>query len=212
MAVAIKFCGLTRRSDVEAAEALEAEYVGVVFAGGPRRQTVESAEPLLGGGTARRVGVFLDADGSAPIARAVERLPITIAQLHADPSIASVRSARTAGAEEVWAVVRIAGCLLSHGAIELFRDADAVVLDTASSTGMGGTGHRFDWAAIAGALTHVPRSARLVLAGGLRPDNVAEAIRVLRPDVVDVSSGVEVAPGIKDVDLMRRFVDAARSA
>lgn len=212
MAVAIKFCGLTRRADVEAAEALGAEYVGVVFAGGPRRQTVESAEALIEGGRAQRVGVFLDADGSAPIAHAVERLPITIAQLHADPSTESVQRARAAGAKEVWAVVRVAGDTLPDGAKALFREADAVVLDTASATGMGGTGHRFDWEAIADALTRVPRTARLVLAGGLRPDNVAEAIRVLRPDVVDVSSGVEQSPGIKDVELMRRFVDAARSA
>lgn len=212
MAAAIKFCGLARRSDVEAADALGAEYVGVVFAGWPRRQTIESAEPLLGGGRARRVGVFLDADGSDPIARAVERLPITIAQLHADPSVESVRNARAAGASEVWAVLRVAGDTLPDGASALFREADAVVLDTAGATGMGGTGHRFDWVAIADALARVPRTAKLVLAGGLRPDNVAEAIRVLRPNVVDVSSGVEVAPGIKDVELMRRFVDAARGA
>jgi phosphoribosylanthranilate isomerase len=93
----------------------------------------------------------------------------------------------------------------------LFQAADAVVLDTAAANGLGGSGELFDWEAVAGQLGAIRRRARMVLAGGLRPDNVALAIRALRPDVVDVSSGVESAPGIKDFELMRRFVDAVGS-
>jgi phosphoribosylanthranilate isomerase len=70
----------------------------------------------------------------------------------------------------------------------------------------------FDWVAISRTIGRVRGRARLVVAGGLTPDNVAEAIRCLAPDVVDVSSGVESAPGVKDPILMRRFVEAARSA
>lgn len=211
MRVAVKFCGLTRREDVEAANALGATYAGVIFAGGPRMQTVESARALLDTpGAARPVGVFR-AQAHDEIRIALGVLPLTAVQLHGGATSDDVAAAREGGAEEVWSVARIGEDGLPSGIAALFREADAVVLDTASASGLGGTGERFDWERAARALEGTPRRARLVLAGGLRPENVAEAIRVLRPDVVDVSSGVESAPGIKDVELMRRFIDAVGS-
>lgn len=211
MRVAIKFCGLTRRADVAAASTLGASYAGVVFAGGPRRQTVDSARPLLDASdSARAVGVFRS-DAHAELRHALEVLPLAVVQLHGDVAERDVRAARDAGAAEVWSVARVGATGLPPEAESLFRVADAVVLDTATASGLGGSGERFDWDGIAVALRTMPRRARLVLAGGLRPDNVAAAIRALRPDVVDVSSGVECAPGIKDIELMRRFVDAVGS-
>lgn len=211
MAVAIKFCGLTRRADAEAAQAAGASYVGVVFAGGPRLQTVDSARGVLDGVTeAAAVGVFQrdDTDG---MRTAFGELPITIVQLHGDVTERDVEAARGAGATEVWSVARVGASGLPVGLGRLFMVSDAVVLDTATASGLGGSGERFDWERAADALGRIPRRARLVLAGGLRHDNVAVAIRTLRPDVVDVSSGVESAPGIKDIALMRRFADAVRS-
>lgn len=214
MRVAIKFCGLTRRADVAAASELGAAYAGVIFAGGPRMQSIDSAASLLDeSDSARSVGVFR-AGARDDMRRALDALPLRAVQLHGDVSEADVAAARDTAAEEVWAVARVGATGLPDGIETLFRAADAVVLDTASATGLGGTGTRFDWEQVAtqlDALPHRARRARLVLAGGLRPDNVVAAIRALAPDVVDVSSGVECAPGIKDVELMRRFVDAVGS-
>lgn len=217
MPVVIKFCGLTRREDVAAANALGAAYAGIVFAGGPRAQSIESARPLLDASDrARPVGVFR-ADAHDDLRDVLDVLPLSVAQLHGEVTEADVRAARDAGAEEVWGVVRVGPERLPDAIGALFQVADAVVLDTATASGLGGTGERFDWAGVASALATIPRGARgargarLVLAGGLRPDNVATAIRLLHPDVVDVSSGVERAPGIKDIELMRRFADAVGS-
>jgi phosphoribosylanthranilate isomerase len=199
--VAIKFCGLTREEDVRRAAELGASYAGVIFAGGPRNRTTEQATALFAYATSlRRVGVIRCADHE--LAR--ERVRAT-------PSDEEIARARETGAE-IWAVARIAGGVLHPEARRLFLLTDAVVLDTKAESGLGGTGRTFDWRGVAEELTTMTRRARLVVAGGLNPSNVAEAIRVLRPDVVDVSSGVESAPGVKDPDLMRRFVEAVRSA
>jgi phosphoribosylanthranilate isomerase len=211
MPVAIKFCGLTRREDVDGARALGATYAGVIFAGGPRMQTVDAARGVLDGVTeVRTVGVFRkdDVDG---MRAALRTLPIEIVQLHGDVTERDVELARAIGATEVWSVARVGRSGPPAGLDALFAASDAVVLDTATASGLGGSGERFDWERTADALAHIPRRARLVLAGGLRAENVAEAIRTLRPDVVDVSSGVESAPGVKDIAMMRRFVDAVRS-
>lgn len=195
---------------------LEAEYAGVVFAGGPRERTVEQATSLLSsllrsGAPVRRVGVFARADAEA-FRAAIVSVPLEVVQLHGDATAMGIAAARAAGASEVWAVVRVDGVELPACAGELFQTADAVVLDTKGTSGLGGTGRVFDWEAIAAHLARLERRARLVVAGGLTSRNVARAIRALAPDVVDVSSGVESAPGVKDHSLMRRFAEAARSA
>jgi phosphoribosylanthranilate isomerase len=88
--------------------------------------------------------------------------------------------------------------------------ADAVVLDAKVSGRLGGTGTAFDWDGVARTLDRQRVRARIVLAGGLNQDNVAQAVRIVAPDIVDVSSGVESAPGIKDHARMRAFGDAVR--
>jgi len=212
MAVRIKFCGLTRACDVDTAVALGSDYVGVIFAGGPRNRTLDQASDIMRrAARAQRVGVFGTPD-EAELARYVASVPLSVAQLHGNASARSVAQARACGAAEVWAVAAVRDGVLPEPAAELFQCADAVVLDTGATDGLGGTGRAFDWAAVAAAIGAVSRHARLVVAGGLSPDNVARAIQCLRPDVVDVSSGVESAPGVKDPILMRRFIEAARSA
>lgn len=212
MHVQIKFCGLTREEDVDAAVALGGDYVGVIFAGGPRNRTLDEAAHILRGAVStQRVGVF-GSPNAVELSRYVTSIPLSVAQLHGDSSAKAVIAARATGVKEVWAVVPVIGGALAADAVELFQRADAVVLDTRAANGLGGTGRSFDWAAVAGMLDEVRRGGRLVVAGGLTPDNVADAIRCLRPEVVDVSSGVESAPGVKDPILMSRFVEAARSA
>jgi len=212
MPVQVKFCGLTRPEDVAEAARLGADYAGVVFAGGPRSRTLGQAAALFGDtSVTRRVGVFACAEEGS-LRLAVSGVPLDVVQLHGDADESGIAAARAAGASEVWAVVRIEGIYLPVTTERLFQSADAVVLDTKGSTELGGTGRIFDWDAIAAQLLPLRGRARLILAGGLTPGNISRAIRVLRPDVVDVSSGVESAPGVKDHSLMRRFVEAARNA
>ena len=96
--------------------------------------------------------------------------------------------------------------LTDAGTIAASPPGDALLLDG----GRGGTGERFDWAAVAEVRERLPAGLELVVAGGLSPGNVAEAVRLLRPDVVDVSSGVEAEPGRKSPEAVRAFVTAAR--
>jgi phosphoribosylanthranilate isomerase len=207
----LKFCGLTRRDDAAAAAALGASYVGVIFAGGPRELAPEAAQSVLAGanGGARRVGVF---GASAPkeIAALAVELGLDVVQLHADPTPRDVEHLRNSWGGIVWAALRVGQDGLPTGADALFRAADAVVLDARAPGRLGGTGVPLDWPGLRAAVEGARRWGRLVLAGGLTPENVAEAVAALAPEVVDVSSGVEQAPGVKDHARMRAFALAAR--
>lgn len=210
---------MTRPEDVLEGARLGAAYVGVILAGGPRTLTEERAREVLSSAPASlpRVGVFPKQD-PAKTGRSAETIGLTAVQLHGDPSAEDVRAARKHFGGEVWAVLRLRDGDLPEHVGELLELADAVLLDAFVAGKLGGTGHKLPWAAIAEPLDRLRkasrgrdgRGAKLVLAGGLRADNVGEAIRLLRPDVVDVSSGVESAPGIKDHAQMRAFRDAVR--
>lgn len=208
----IKFCGLTRAEDAAVAGELGAAYLGVVFAGGPRLVTVEQASGIFAGtsGGARRVGVFATS-GTSEISRKVTAARLDVAQLHGDPTAEQVAAVREATGAAVWAVARV-GDGLPAALDELFDSADAVLLDAKVEGRLGGTGVAIDWDRIAPELDRVRRGRTLVLAGGLRPENVAAAVGALAPDVVDVSSGVESAPGVKDHARMRAFAAAVADA
>ena len=135
-----------------------------------------------------------------------------VVQLHADPDAAAVDAVRAAWRGAVWAVLRVAGTTLPAHAPSLFAAADAVVLDARVDGALGGTGVALDWEALADAVGAARGATPLVLAGGLRAGNVARAVRALRPDVVDVSSGVERAPGEKDAAAMSAFAAAVAGA
>ena len=211
MPVEIKFCGLTRAEDAEYAVSLGAAYVGVIFADSPRRVAPAQASAVIAGvrGRARTVGVFGPASVET-IGTLASDTGLDVVQLHGDPSVAVVEHVRSRFDGEVWAAVRIAGHELPAEAAPLLGVADAVVLDAKIPGQLGGTGQTFDWDGVARSLDRRQIRARVVLAGGLNPENVAHAVRVVAPDVVDVSSGVESAPGIKDHARMRAFSDAVR--
>lgn len=209
----IKFCGLTRPEDACEAVRLGAAYVGIVFAAGARRVSPEGARRILFAveKPVRSVGVF----GPQPLAEIVavaSSLGLDVLQLHAAADGQSVRRVREQFAGTIWAVLRLPDATLPASAAELFDAADAVVLDAHVPGSLGGNGVPLPWHALAPAVDRVRKMRRLVVAGGLRPDNVREAIQALRPDVVDVSTGVESAPGIKDHSRMRAFRDAVRAA
>ena len=223
----VKICGLTRVGDADHAEAQGASYLGAILAGGPRLLTLDAARLVLGPRrqSVQRVAVFGD-QSAQEIVSIAERLDLDVLQLHgtaakaeteADPEERArmVERLREETGRLVWPVIRVAGQTLPEGTVALAQVADALVLDAHVVGQLGGTGVALDWSglrdAIAGLRQQVP-SLTLVLAGGLRPENVATAIRLLAPQVVDVSSGVEAAPGVKDPERVQQFVTAAQTA
>jgi phosphoribosylanthranilate isomerase len=209
MLAKVKFCGMTRAQDAALGAEIGATYIGVVFADGPRRVTPEAARQILdaAGDKVRRVGVFGTNDADT-IARVLDEARLHVVQLHADPTPKEVGAIREKFSGEIWAAIRIAGAHIPTEALTLFDNADAIVLDARSEQRLGGTGQALPWDELAVDLALDRGSAAVVLAGGLSPTNVASAIRTLAPDVVDVSSGIESAPGIKDPWLMREFFAA----
>ena len=201
---------MTRPQDAALAAEIGVSYVGVVFADGPRRVTPTQGLAILdaAGSSVRRVGVF-GTNMPDDIARVAAEARLDVVQLHADPTTDDVRAVRKKFGGDVWAAIRIAGSHISPEAELLFTAADAVVLDARSERGLGGTGEALPWNDLAVDLARDRGSAAVVLAGGLKPDNVASAVRTLAPDVVDVSSGIEVSRGVKDERLMREFYAAA---
>jgi phosphoribosylanthranilate isomerase len=179
--------------------------------GGPRLVTADRAREIFdgAGSDVMRVGVF----GADALDRAHETADVArldIIQLHGDPRPADVRAMRARFSGEIWAVARADGSLLPDWSEGLFREADAVLLDARVPGKLGGTGVALAWGALAGSVEALRGDTPVVLAGGLTARNVREAVRVIAPEVVDVSSGVESAPGIKDHARMRAFIEAAR--
>jgi phosphoribosylanthranilate isomerase len=215
--VDVKFCGLTRAEDAETAVALGAQYAGVIFAGGPRLLTSARAREVLAplaGTDVRRVGVF----GAAhvdDILRIADEVALHVLQLTDGKDSVTRLGLRARSPCALWAVAhtRPGAAHAEHDALGWYAEGvAAVVLDAAVAGQAGGTGVTLDWAALAPDVRRLRRRGTVVLAGGLRPENVREAVRAAAPDVVDVSSGVERAPGIKDPERMRAFVAAVRTS
>jgi phosphoribosylanthranilate isomerase len=205
----IKFCGLTHPDDAAFAASLGASYVGVIFAGGPRSLNVQRAMEVLSvvPPSVGRVGVFAD-QSADEIARMAHVLQLNVVQLHGSFDPERISALRKDFSGEVWPVCRLSSAALPPSVTDMLSTGDGLLLDAAVPGKLGGTGVALPWAELAEPLRELRRFKRIILAGGLRPENVGQAIAALSPDVVDVSSGVESAPGIKDHDRMREFRDA----
>ncbi len=213
MIVDYKFCGLTRPDDARHAVALGAAYVGTIFAGGPRHLTAEQAIVVLADvpTDTKRVGVFGE-QSVDEMAHMAQRLKLAVIQLHGAFDPARIASLRRDFKGQIWSVCRLSPGDLPAGMDEMARTSDALLLDAFVPGALGGTGVTLPWSDLADRLADRRGATPIVLAGGLRPDNVADAISALHPAVVDVSSGVESAPGTKDHDRMRAFRDAVLHA
>jgi phosphoribosylanthranilate isomerase len=201
--VAVKVCGLTRPDEAAACAALGVWGIGLVFAErSPRRVDVETAAAVAAAvpRSVARVGVFVGATADEMAATA-RRVGLTHLQLHG----CDVAAAREASGLPVVEGVRVDG----PAALALARAsaADLVLLDAAVPGLDGGTGVPFDWDLLAGGL-----GRPFALAGGLRAENVGAALARSAPAIVDVSSGVESAPGRKDAERVRAFVAAVAEA
>lgn len=215
MLPAVKICGLTTPADAAIAVAAGARYVGTILAGGPRLITPDQARTVFdAAGSATRV-VVVGHEPVDDIVRAAMAAGADIIQLHGDPSPRLVQDLRERWPGGLWAVLRVPPQHFDAArAAALFAVADGVVLDAYVPGALGGTGVALDWRALVEPLrvirTDESSNALLVLAGGLTSQNVHTGATLLAPDVVDVSSGVESAPGIKDSERVRRFIAAAR--
>ena len=205
MAVRVKICGITRLEDARAACEAGADALGFVFyARSPRHLAIEQARSLV---TAlppfvTSVGLFVDAE-PAFVRQVLKEVPLDLLQFHGGESPDECRGF---GRPYLKAVRVRPGADLLKYATE-YHDALGLLLDAYVSGVPGGTGERFDWSLIP---AHLPKP--VVLSGGLTPENVAEAVEQIRPWAVDVSSGVEARPGVKDATKVAAFIEHAKRA
>ncbi|WP_272009856.1 phosphoribosylanthranilate isomerase [Roseovarius sp. ZX-A-9] len=209
--IRIKMCGLTRLPDVAAAADAGAAYIGLnFFPRSPRYLEIDAAREIAQAvpeGIAK-VALTVDAD-DAVLDALTARVPLDMLQLHGSESAARVTEVKARYGLPVMKVVGIAEAA-DLAQLETYgRVADQLLVDAKPPKGAdrpGGNAVAFDWGLIAGRRWPVP----WMLAGGLTPQNVAEAVRATGARQVDVASGIETAPGVKDAGLMRAFVRAAQ--
>jgi phosphoribosylanthranilate isomerase len=199
----VKVCGITRLTDALHAVEQGATALGfVLWPGSPRAVTVARAAEIIAElpSSVMTVGVFVDEpiDG---IRQVVERARLTAVQLHGNepPAYAAALD---------WPVIRAVSLSDLSAACDAWSPETALLVDNVDPVRRGGTGTTIDWSQA----VHVAQTRRVVLAGGLTPNNVAGAIRAVRPFGVDVSSGVEQSPGVKDFGKVTRFIANARHA
>jgi phosphoribosylanthranilate isomerase len=213
----IKICGITNYDDARVAVDAGADALGFNFYRGSKRYIEpQGASAIIGRlpDSVLKVGVFVNS-APAEINEAIEHAGIDYVQLHGDESAQIV--------EQIVArvpVVRAHRCTDSglRGLAQFLQDCRslgrnpaAVLLDSGAVGDFGGTGRTLDWESLSNARSEIG-DARLILAGGLSAENVAEAIRAVQPDGVDVASGVERAPGVKEPALVTKFVSEADQA
>jgi phosphoribosylanthranilate isomerase len=203
MAVRVKICGITRAEDISAACNAGADALGFVFyAKSPRHLAVEQAAALVAKlpPFVQSVGLFVDAE-TAYVESVLKAVPLDLLQFHGNET---PEQCRRHGRPYLKAVRMRADTDLVKYCAD-FDDARAFLLDAYVAGVPGGTGERFDWGLIPAGL---PKP--IVLSGGLNPDNVGIAVETVRPWAVDVSSGVEAAPGIKDKARVATFIARAK--
>jgi phosphoribosylanthranilate isomerase len=226
----VKICGNTNLEDAALAAELGADAVGFVFAESKRQVTAAQVAAITAQLPERveRVGVFYSRDAEE-IARTASDAGLTAVQLHGglDEGLSEALAKRLAGSVRIiqtlhWTVeVPGASGSAAESVATLSRQieriavlgvADRVLIDSKVGSTAGGTGVAFDWGAAASVFSSAPTQVSLIVAGGLRPENVARAIAQLAPSGVDVSSGVEAAPGLKDPARLAQFIRNAREA
>ncbi|MGH6735533.1 MAG: phosphoribosylanthranilate isomerase [Methyloceanibacter sp.] len=211
MTVKVKICGVRTPAILDAAAGAGADFVGLVlFANSPRNLTLEEAGSLakIARGRVRTVAVLVDPD-DALIESITKVVHPDFLQVHGGETPERVAAIKARAGIPVIKAIAVSGADDVAGASAYAGIADQILYDAKPSPEAqlpGGNGVPFDWRAVAGA------RAPFALSGGLNADNVGEAIRLTGAALVDVSSGVETAPGIKDAKLIERFIRAARAA
>ena len=212
MPIEVKICGINDEDSMDAAIEAGADYVGLVFyPPSPRAVTADLAAELVefAPGDVSKVGLFVDPD-DATLDRVLTRVRLDLLQLHGNETPERIEAIRLEYGLPVMKVISVA-CADDLAAAEPFLAVtDRLLFDAKPPKGAllpGGNAVSFDWTILAGRKWGVP----WMLAGGLTPANVAEAVRISGALAVDVSSGVESAPGVKDAAKIRAFIKAART-
>ncbi len=203
--VRVKYCGITRAQDAARAAALGVDAIGLVFhPPSPRRVDLDAARRVAAAlpPFVTTVGLFVDAP-RAEVEEVLAAVPLDLLQFHGEEP---PEYCRGFGRPYVKAVRMRPGVDL-HRVAARYAEAAALLLDTYRRDLPGGTGESFDWERVPGDLP-LP----VILAGGLKPGNVAEAIRRVRPYAVDVSGGIEREPGVKDPERMAAFMQEVMNA
>jgi phosphoribosylanthranilate isomerase len=206
----VKICGVTLPDDAARIAASGADFIGFNFWPKSKRYVTPERAPMLSGvarsaGVTKLVGVFVDPDVDE-VLEITSAVDLDVIQLHGDESPDLVKRISLAVYRPVWKAVPV-GSRRDIEHLDVWG-ADAVLLD-APTPGRGGAGAKFDWTLAREARERFPR-LNIVLAGGLNPDNVGDAIRTVEPWAVDVASGVEAGPGIKDATKLDAFLRNAR--
>ncbi len=210
MTVEIKICGITTPDALDAAIAARVDYVGFVFFGPSPRNLVPTEAAALAaraGDAIQKVGLFVDADDHA-IAEGIAAGHLDALQLHGSETPERVANVKARHGLPVWKALPVAAAK-DVGMATAYRGiADLLLFDAKTPKGTlpGGMGLAFDW----NLLSAYKEDAPWGMAGGLNPTNVAEAIRISGAPLIDASSGVESAPGVKDIDKIAAFCQAAR--
>jgi phosphoribosylanthranilate isomerase len=212
MKTEVKICGLTDADSVDAALEAGADYLGLVFfAKSPRAIEPEAAAEILQfADDVIKVGLFVDADDAA-LDRVLSTVRLDLLQFHGNETPERIEQVRLDFGLPVMKVIPVSTAADLERAESFVPVADRLLFDAKPPLGSdlpGGNAVSFDWTILKGFTCRLP----WMLAGGLNPANVAEAIRVSGAMAVDVSSGVESAPGIKDPDLIRAFILAAKGS
>ncbi len=211
MSVRVKICGIKDEAALFAAVESRADLLGFVFyPKSPRFLTPEAAAPLATyiRGVAASVALVVDAD-DATLDEIMAIVNPDMLQLHGQETPSRVREVRRRYAKPVMKAIAVASPADVEGAAEYLDGADLILFDAKPPKGTvlpGGNGVPFDWRLLAGVSGKIP----FMLSGGLTADNVAEAVRLTGARAVDVSSGVESSPGVKDPELIHRFLCAAK--
>ena len=205
MTVRIKICGITNKEDALAAAHLGADALGFVFATSPRKVSAESAREIIKAlpPFVKTVGVFVDEDPER-VSSIAALGGLDILQLHGSESVdycsgfdhRVIKAVRMQSRDELKNLSKYVDVV------------DGLLLDTYVPNKSGGTGITFDWQLA----VEARRYGRIILAGGLNPENVAAAIKMVKPYAVDASSGLECSPGVKDHKKMARFIKEANEA
>lgn len=199
----VKICGITRVEDGLAAAAAGADAIGLVFAESSRRVSPAQAQAIVRAlpPFIKVVGLFVDA-GEAEVKEVLRQVPLDLLQFHGRES---PEFCRAAGRPYIKAIAMQVGKDVTVEAAR-YPEAAGLLFDAYHPALAGGSGETFDW-------ERVPRDLRqpVILAGGLTPENVAAAVRAVRPYAVDVSSGVEVSKGIKSAEKIAAFIRNTKS-
>jgi phosphoribosylanthranilate isomerase len=215
MSIKVKICGITRLEDAVLALSLGADELGFVLAPSARRMEPEAAKSILDGLKAegaprafRAVGVFVN-EGADAMRDIIAFAGLDVAQIHGDESVEAC-----AAFDFPWyRALRIGSVADAHGLVEAGWDCPRLLVDSASRGSYGGTGASIaTWAAIASGVLARERGKEFFVAGGVRPENVASFIHSLSPDGLDVSSGVEEAPGRKSRERLEALFRGIRAA